>query len=133
MKGREGSDSFGWHSGLAAGVMAVGLVLAAFLPRAVESRQGALVGAGLSAATGVVALWLKRRAVRKDLKAALKVVGVAFGLRAVAVAVGLLVVVQRGLGAVAFVVGFFGVYFALQWIEISYVMAASRDAASGDE
>jgi hypothetical protein len=67
------------------------------------------------------------------LKAALKVVGVVFGLRAVAVVVGLLVVVQRGLSAVGFVAGFFGVYFALQWIEVSYVMAASRDATGGDE
>jgi len=56
------------------------------------------------------------------------VVGVVFGLRAVAVAVGLLVVVQRGMSAVAFVAGFFGVYFALQWIEVSYVTAASKDA-----
>jgi hypothetical protein len=134
VKTQAGSDSFGWHAGLAAGVMAVGLVLAAWLPREVESRQSTLVGVGLAAVSGVVALWLKRRALRqKDLKAALKVVGVVFGLRAVAVVVGLLVVVQRGLSAVGFVAGFFGVYFALQWIEVSYVMAASRDATGGDE
>ncbi len=134
MKTQAGSDSFGWHAGLATGVMAVGLVLAAWLPREVEGRQSTLVGVGLAAVSGVVALWLKRRALRqKDLKAALKVVGVVFGLRAVAVVVGLLVVVQRGLSAVGFVAGFFGVYFALQWIEVSYVMAASRDATGGDE
>lgn len=134
MKGKAGADGFGLHSGLAAGVMAVGLVLAAWLPREVESRQAALVGVGLAAVSGVVALFLKRRALRqKDLKAALKVVGVVFGLRAVAVVLGLWVVVQRGLSAVGFVAGFFGVYFALQWIEVSYVMAASRDAAGGDE
>ncbi len=56
-----------------------------------------------------------------------------FGLRAVMVAAGLYWVVSRGLEAVAFVMGFFGVYFALQWIEISYVMAASKDAPGGDE
>lgn len=134
MKGQAGADSFGWHAGLAAGVMAVGLVLAAWLPREVEGRQSALVGVGLAAVSGVVALWLKRRALgQKDLKAALKVVGVVFGLRAVAVVLGLWVVVQRGLSAVGFVAGFFGVYFALQWIEVSYVMAASRDATGGDE
>jgi hypothetical protein len=133
VKGQAGGDAFGWHAGLAAGVMAVGLVLAAWLPRTAEGRQSALVGVALAAVSGVVALWLKRRAVQKDLKAALKVVGVVFGLRAVSVVVGLLVVVQRGLEAVAFVAGFFGLYFVLQWIEVSYVMAASRDGAGGDE
>ncbi|WP_239470919.1 hypothetical protein [Archangium violaceum] len=113
--------------------MVVGLALAAFLPREAEARQSAVIGVTLAAVTGVVSLVLKRRAVRKDLNAALKVVGVVFGLRAVGVVVGLLWVVQRGLGAVAFVAGFFGTYFVLQWIEVSYVMAASRDAAGGDE
>ncbi|XXF78571.1 hypothetical protein P2318_02090 [Myxococcaceae bacterium GXIMD 01537] len=133
MKGQGGEGAFRLHAGLGAGVAAVGLVLAALLPRTAEGRQGALVGVVVAAATGVVALWLKRQAVRRDLNAALKVVGVVFGLRAAAVVVGLLVVAQRGLGTVAFVAGFFGVYFALQWIEVSYVMAASRDAAGGDE
>ena len=31
------------------------------------------------------------------------------------------------------IAGFFGVYFALQWIEVSYVMAASKESAGGDE
>ncbi len=84
-------------------------------------------------ATGARALVLKRRAVQKDLKAALKVVGVVFGVRAVSLLVTLLWVVSRGWGAVAFVAGYFGTYFALQWIEVSYVMAASQGAAGGDE
>jgi hypothetical protein len=37
------------------------------------------------------------------------------------------------LGAWGFVAGFFGVYFVLQWVEISYVNAASRNAAGGGE
>jgi hypothetical protein len=113
--------------------MGVGLALAAFLPRETEARQAAFIGVALAAVTGAVGLVLKRRAVRRDLNAALKVVGVVFGMRAVGVVVGLLWVVARGLGAVAFVAGFFGTYFVLQWIEVSYVMAASRDAAGGDE
>ena len=129
----QGAETFRTHAGLAVGVMVVGLALAAFLPREAEARQSAVIGVTLAAVTGVVSLVLKRRAVRKDLNAALKVVGVVFGLRAVGVVVGLLWVVQRGLGAVAFVAGFFGTYFVLQWIEVSYVMAASRDAAGGDE
>jgi hypothetical protein len=114
-------------------VAVVGLALAAFLPKAPEARQSAFIGVVLAAATGVVALVLKRQAVRKDLKAAMKAVGVVFGLRAVGVVVGLLWAVQTGLSPVAFVAGFFGTYFVLQWIEVSYVMAASRDAAGGDE
>ncbi len=129
----QGADTFRTHAGLAAGVMGVGLALAAFLPREAEARQAAFIGVALAAVTGAVGLVLKRRAVRRDLNAALKVVGVVFGMRAVGVVVGLLWVVERGLGAVAFVAGFFGTYFVLQWIEVSYVMAASQNAAGGDE
>jgi hypothetical protein len=113
--------------------MVVGAAVAALLPKVVEDRVAACWGVGLASLTGVVALVLKRRAVQRDLKSALKVVGIVFGLRAVGVVVGLLGVVSRGLSAVPFVAGFFGVYFALQWIEVSYVMAASRGAAGGDE
>ena len=56
-----------------------------------------------------------------------------FALRAVTVAAGLYAIVSRGLGPWGFVVGFFGVYFVLQWVEISYVNAASKSAAGGDE
>jgi uncharacterized membrane protein required for colicin V production len=129
----DAEKAFRKHAGLAAGVAVAGLVVAAFLPKAPESRQSAFIGVALAAVTGAVALVLKRRAVRKDLNAALKAVGVVFGLRAVGVVLGLLWVVQTGLGPVAFVAGFFGTYFALQWIEVSYVMAASQDAAGGDE
>jgi hypothetical protein len=129
----DAEKTFRKHAGLAAGVAVVGLVVAAFLPKAPEARLSAFIGVALAAATGVVALVLKRRAVRKDLKAALKAVGVMFGLRAVGVVAGLLWAVESGLSPVAFVAGFFGTYFALQWIEVSYVMAASRDAAGGDE
>ena len=129
----EGKDPFGAHAGLAAGVSVVGLAIAALLPTVVEDKVSALWGVGLAAASGVVALLLKRRAVQRDLNAALKVVGVVFALRAVSVLVGLLGVMSRGLAAVPFIAGFFGVYFALQWIEVSYVMAASKGAAGGDE
>ncbi|MFY0526516.1 hypothetical protein ACN28I_26370 [Archangium gephyra] len=133
MSEHDAEMAFRKHAGLAAGVAGAGLALAAFLPKTSEARQSAFIGVVLAAATGVVALVLKRQAVRKDLKAAMKAVGVVFGLRAVGVVVGLLWAVQTGLSPVAFVAGFFGTYFVLQWIEVSYVMAASRDAAGGDE
>ena len=129
----EGKDPFGAHAGLAGGVAVVGVAVAALLPRVVEDKVSALWGVGLAAVSGAVALVLKRRAVKQDLNAALKMVGVVFALRAVCVLVGLLGMISRGLAAVPFIAGFFGVYFALQWIEVSYVMAASKGAAGGDE
>lgn len=132
-QGGGGEDPFRTHAALAAGVMVVGAAVAALLPKVVEDRVSACWGVGLASVTGVVALVLKRRAVKRDLKSALKVVGIVFGLRALGVVVGLLGVVSRGLSAVPFVAGFFGVYFALQWIEVSYVMAAAKSAAGGDE
>jgi hypothetical protein len=127
-------DPFWTHAGLAAAVMGVGAAVAAVLPPLWENRVAALLGVGVATVTGVLALGLKRRAVRQaDLKAALKVVGVVFFLRGVGVGLGLAWVVSRSLSAIAFVGGFFGVYFALQWIEVSYVMAASKGAAGGDE
>lgn len=133
MSGAGKDRLFARYAVLAAGVVGVGLGLAAWLPETAESRLAAVLGVGVVGATGVLALVLKRRAVRKDLKAALKVVGVVFGVRAVSLLVTLLWVVSRGWEAVAFVAGYFGTYFALQWIEVSYVMAASQGAAGGDE
>ncbi|MCP3062977.1 hypothetical protein LXT21_29755 [Myxococcus sp. K38C18041901] len=135
MTGQDGEekDPFKSHAGLAAGVMVVGVAVGGLLPTVVEDRVSALWGVGLASVTGVVALLLKRRAMKQDLKAALKVVGVVFGLRMVAVVTGLLGMVSRGMQPVPFIAGFFGVYFALQWIEVSYVMAASKSAAGGDE
>ena len=48
-------------------------------------------------------------------------------------AVGLALAVRLGGSAVAFVVGFFGAYFALQCIELSYVVAAVPKGPDGDE
>ncbi len=133
MSGTARDGLFARYAGLAAAVVGVGLGVAAWLPETAESRVAAVLGVGMVGATGALALVLKRRAVQKDLKAALKVVGVVFGVRAVSLLVTLLWVVSRGWGAVAFVAGYFGTYFALQWIEVSYVMAASQGAAGGDE
>jgi hypothetical protein len=41
--------------------------------------------------------------------------------------------VRLGGSAAAFVVGFFGAYFALQCIELSYVVAAVPKGPDGDE
>ncbi len=121
------------HAMLAAGVAVVGLALAAGLPQTPENRWPALWGTGLAAVTGAVSLALKQQAVKRSLVAALKVVGLVFGLRAVAVAAGLYAMVSRGMGPWGFVVGFFGTYLVLQIVEFSYVIAASKSAAGGDK
>ncbi|ATB30439.1 hypothetical protein [Melittangium boletus] len=128
-----GEALFRKYAGLAAVGSVVALALAAFLPEREEARSVALVGVLLAVGTGVVGLLLKRRVAQRDLNGALLVVALVFGMRAVGVVLGLLWVVRRDLDAVAFVAGFFGTYLVLQSVELSYVMAASRDAAGGGE
>lgn len=129
----QGAGRFGVHAGGAAGVVAAALVACvAFAPEG-GVQNSALLGVGLAGLSSAVALWLKRRAMAgADLKSAMKVVGLVFGLRAVLVAVGLAFTLKAGGSAVAFVLGFFGAYFALQCIELSYVVSATRKGPDGD-
>ena len=131
MTGEAKPDRFWVYAALAALVAAAGLVAAALLPRTAEGRLAALVGAGAAALSGVVALPLKRRAVAKSLKAALTAMVVVFGVRVVLVGLGLVWVLDQGGGAIAFTLGFFGVYLVLQWVEISYVVAERNRRGPG--
>lgn len=128
----DGERAFRTYAGWAAVASAVAVGLAVWLPGELGLGRGAVFGALLAVGTGAVGLWLKRRALRRDMVAALKVVAQVFGMRAAGVVVGLVWVVRHEWDVVAFVAGFFGTYFVLQWIELSYVMAASRNAAGGD-
>ena len=123
--------SFQKYMGMAVGVGAAGLVGAALLPRTPEGRLSALIGVAGSVLAGVVALELKRRALAKGLNWALGMMGVAFGLRMVLVAAGLVYVIRAELGSVPFTVGFFSPYLVLQWIEITYVMAEAKRLGRG--
>ncbi|MFZ5468658.1 MAG: hypothetical protein ACOZIN_04395 [Myxococcota bacterium] len=114
-----------WALAGVAGIGVAGVVAAKLLAEGSE-RQAALLGVGLAAASGGLALWLKRRAVRESLQAALKAVGVMFAVRVVLVAVGVWWVARQGLGPTAFVVGFFGVYFVVQWVEIGFLLAEQK-------
>jgi hypothetical protein len=125
---------FGVHAGAAAGVVVGAVAAAVVFAQPGAQRTAALVGVGLAGLSSAVALLLKRRAmVGADLKSAMKVVGTVFGLRAVLVVVGLTFVLKGGGSVVAFVLGFFGAYFALQCIELSYVVSATRKGPDGDE
>ena len=129
----QGAGRFGAHAGGAAGVVAVALVACVLLAPEGAAQNSALLGVGLAGLSSAVALGLKRRAMGADLKSAMKVVGVVFGLRAVLVAVGLVLALRLGGSVTGFVVGFFGAYFALQCIELSYVVAAVPKGPDGDE
>ena len=81
---------------------------------------------GAAAFSGAVALPLKKRAMAKSVQEALKVLGIVFAVRVVLAAGGLFFVMHRGALPVPFVMGFFGVYFPLQWIEISYILSENK-------
>ena len=110
----------------AAAAAAVAAVLA--MPLEAEVRSAALLGVGLSAASGGLALVLKRRALRQaGLKAALGALATMFAVRAVLLGVGLWFVIRGGGTELALVAGFFSVYFVQQTIELSWVVAASKE------
>jgi hypothetical protein len=125
-KQHRGKDPFFLYASLVTLVGAVGIFGAYYLPKGLDVRLGAFVGVGSAVFSGAIALPLKQRAVARSLKAAMSVLGVVFGVRLVLLAAGLLFARFRGYSPVAFVVGFFGVYFVLQWIEISYVLAEHK-------
>ena len=104
-------------SGLAA---AASYLLAAPGPQ----RAGALCGVASCALLGILALYLKRWAIERSLKSSLAIVGILFGLRLIALGVGVGLSRVLGIGAIAFVVAFLSVYFVMQWIEIAYLASA---------
>lgn len=132
MKETEEGDRLPLYGALVVLVGLLGIVGAYFLPRSPEGRFGAFIGVGAAAISGAVALPLKQWALAKSVKAALQAMGVVFGLRLALVAGGLFFVLSRGAGPVAFTVGFFGIYFVLQWIEISFVLAEQKRRGPGN-
>lgn len=113
------------------GVGALGLCGAYFLPRGAQGRLAAFVGVAEALVSGLVALALKKRALARSVQGALAVVGQVFLLRMAMVAAGLVFVARAQWGAVAFTLGFFGVYFPLQWIEVGYVLAETKRRGQG--
>lgn len=131
MSERDEGDRFPRFLAMVVGAGAVGLAGAALLPRTPEQRMGAFVGVAVAAATGGVALELKRRALEKSLKWALAMLGVTFAMRLVALVPALLVTVRSGWSPLAFVAAFFSLYLVLQWIELTYVMTEMKRRGRG--
>jgi hypothetical protein len=114
-----------------AAVLGAGLVAGVALQG--NARLGVLVGSVLAVATGVVGLLLKRRAVRRDLKAAMVAMVWMLGLRMVCVLAGVLILRQWDGAVPWFVAGFFAAYLAAQYIEVRYVLAEANSGSAGSE
>jgi len=115
-----------WFTAGIAATGLVGLVASTLLTRAPVDQRSACFGVSAATASGLLSLVLKRWALRHSLKAALAVVGVMFGIRLIAVALGIAFLTFRRVNSLPFVVGFFAVYFVLQWLEIGYVSRAAK-------
>ncbi len=87
-------------------------------------RAGAFSGVASCALISILALYLKRWAIERSLQSSLAIVGILFGLRLIALAVGIGFSRALGIGAIAFAVAFLSVYFPMQWIEIAYLASA---------
>lgn len=112
------------HGGLVGVVsVAAGLAAVAFTPGGAV-RAAAVLGVVLCVGSAVVSLLLKRMV--RSTQAAIAVVGLVFGARVVLVVVGALWAAKGWQAAIPFVAGFFGTYFPLQWVEISYLLAEAK-------
>jgi hypothetical protein len=111
---------------VATAALAVAFVLVA-LASGVH-RRGALVGAGISGSVALASIAALARFGRgpKPVKRALAVVTVAFLVRIVLVALGLVLVHRSGASVAGFVVAFFVPYFVFSAVEGAFVHSLSR-------
>ncbi len=113
---------------LAVVLAALGLSLAAG-----PHRRGALIGAGISGAAGLLsmrAMGRTRGGGSSVARQALLVMTVGFLARILLVALGTVLVVRTGESVAGFVTAFFVVYFILSGIEGAYVQRLGRRAGT---
>ena len=107
---------------LSAAFAAVAVLAALWL-----ESSAALFGVALSAASGGLALVLKRRTVeRAGLRGVMTAFVAMFAVRGLLLAVGLWAVVRGDDNPLAFVFGFFSLYAAQQTLELAWVVHASK-------
>jgi hypothetical protein len=95
--------------------------------------RGALVGAAISGAAGLVSIRAMGRYASRGgrvVQQALAVVTIGFLLRILLVALGTVLVVRTGQSVPGFVTAFFVVYFVLAGIEGAYVQHLGRSTGS---
>jgi len=124
-----GADPLPRYAAMVVAVGVLGLSVAALVPKV--DRMGTFLGVAEATASGAAALTLKRWAMQRSVKAALGMLGVVFGVRLVLAVAGLAYVKVKGEAVLPFVAGFFGAYFVLQWVEISYVLAEQKRRGGG--
>ena len=115
-----------WALAVVAAALAVSLLAGPF-------RTGALIGAAISGAAGLLSIRAMGRAPSGGARAtqqALLVMAVGFLVRLLLVALGTVLVVRTGESVPGFVIGFFVVYFILAGIEGAYVQALGRRAGN---
>ena len=128
----EGKDTLPKFAALVVLAGAVGLAGSYLIPRSEVDRWAAFVGVAEATFSGAAALSLKRWALQRSVRAALAMMAVVFGVRFLLVAAGLAYVKVKQGGVMAYVAGFFGVYFAVQGVEISYVLVESKRRGRGE-
>lgn len=113
---------------LSAAAAAAAVAVVMRLPLDEVTRSAALLGIGLSASSGGIALVVKRRALlRKGLTAAFTALATMFAVRGLLLAIGLWAVVRGDGTEIALVAGFFSVYFVQQALELTWVVSASKE------
>lgn len=123
MKSLSPQQQFARYAAVVAACGLLGWGAAVSFAKLPAERDGALVGVALMVGTAFLSLWLKRRAVERNLTAALGAVVAVFSVRLVVLVAAVLLGQRAGLSMLAMVVGFFGEYFVLQVVEIRYVLA----------
>ena len=121
---------FSYYAAVSAAVATASAVAVPLVPANSQTHLAAWLGIALATVSGAVALLLKRRAIKNDglesLTSGMKTLAQVMALRGMLLALGLLWVTRHGEGAMGFVVGFFVVYLAQQWLEISYLLSESK-------
>lgn len=114
-------------------MVGTGLLLGWLVPVAAETKFAALVGVATAGLSGALALWVKKVALdQEDTRGALRAIAYSFGIRGVSMMLGLAWVLGSQFSAMGYVLGFFGVYFAQQVIEIAYVLEAQKSSGQDE-
>lgn len=115
------------YGGVGAAIVAVALVALALWPAEGAQKLAALVGLVLSVGSSALSVAFKGMA--RTLNGALLVVVLTFGFRAVLATLGALWAIRWGGGVIPFVLGFFGTFLPLQWVEIGFLLAQAKGEA----
>jgi hypothetical protein len=110
--------------------VALGLGLALGAPSLLPVKLGLRAGWLTAGTTGLTAFGLLFWSRGRSLKAALGAIAVGFLVRMALLAVGLVLALRSGAGAMWFTLAFFGTYLPLQALEIAGAVSGRKSDAS---